>query len=86
MTDWHVDDAGTEAKEQVRRYVQLASMEHQRWLRLHIAFGWIYNGKGKKQELIQHHHCLTPYAYVNQDTVLYDLANVLMAWRYGAPK
>ena len=86
MTDWQLADESTSVRDKARRYAQLANMEHQRWLRLHIAFGWIYNGKTKKNELVQHHHCLTPFAFVDQRTVLYDLANVLMAWRYGAPK
>lgn len=83
MTDWRLGSADVSDEEKMRRYAQLSDTEHQRWLRLHIAFGWIYNGKSNKQELVQQHNCLTPFAFVKGNTMLYDLANVLMAWRYG---
>lgn len=73
-------------KELVEVYAKLSALEHQRWNRFHMANGWIYNGKLEKQELISQHNCIIPYAYVDLSTVIYDLSNILMAWKYGIPK
>ena len=48
--------------------------EHQRWMRLHFANGWIPGPKNKDRKV---HDCLVPYNMVNPDTYKYDLINVL---------
>lgn len=83
---FRLNDEALPDGEKLARYAQLASLEHQRWTRFHIANGWVYNGQGEKCELVYQHGCILPYAYVKEDTVLYDLSNILMAWKYGIPK
>ena len=82
---FRLNDEALPDGEKLARYAQLASLEHQRWTRFHIANGWVYSGQKEKFELVYQHGCILPYAYVKEDTVLYDLSNVLMAWKYGKP-
>ncbi len=70
----------------LRRYAQLSCIEHQRWVRLHAAHGWLYRYAANKYELESHHNCLLPYADVDRSAILYDLGNVLLSWVYGASK
>lgn len=74
---WKVDELP--AKERVERYAQLCYIEHQRWNRLHLSYGWIYNGEDGKREGVSQHNCLVPYAYAPADSILYDLSNIVMA-------
>ena len=58
----------------------LSAIEHDRWVRLHMAFGWIYGET--KDEMKKMHHCLKSYrefGEANQQTVFYDLMNVVWA-------
>lgn len=67
--------AGEEESERyVKICVELARIEHQRWLRHHIANGWIY-AKEKKM-LLKQHKCIAPFK-TTDDACLYDMVNVI---------
>lgn len=58
----------------------LSAIEHDRWMRLHMAFGWIYGET--KDEMKKIHPCLGSYSNFNEanrKTVFYDLMNVVWA-------
>ena len=60
----------TDPQETVRQMLT----EHQRWMRLHFANGWITGPRDKARKV---HNCLTAYEIVEPDTYKYDLVNVL---------
>lgn len=60
-----------------RLYAKLSAIEHDRWIRLHLANGWVY-GKDKNKAS-RRHDCLVSYARLDESMVMYDLGNVLWA-------
>lgn len=68
------------AKE-MRSFKRLAiATEHDRWVRLHFAEGWVYRVEKNKEK--KQHDCLQGYSLTassNGGTLCYDLANVLWA-------
>lgn len=57
-------------------FCDLARLEHQRWMRLHIADGWCYGSK--KNPVTQTHPSILPYAFMRWKTGIYDLMNVYL--------
>ena len=81
MLQWLLDKDKS-GREYIETLSRLATWEHQRWNRLHIAFGWTYKNDNKN-ELTYRHNCLAPYRYVRIYYVVYDLFNFLLAWKFG---
>ena len=81
MLQWLLDKDKS-GREYIETLSRLSTWEHQRWNRLHIAFGWTYKNDNKN-ELTYRHNCLAPYRYVRIYYVVYDLFNFLLAWKFG---
>lgn len=62
-------------KSYAERCRYLSRVEHQRWLRLHIANGWVYSDT--KNTLLKEHNCIIPFNELGDDT-RYNLINALM--------
>lgn len=60
-----------------RLYAKLSAIEHDRWIRLHLANGWVYSRV--KDKASRRHDCLVSYARLDESMVMYDLGNVLWA-------
>lgn len=59
-------------------YAWLCAVEHDRWVRLHLAYGWVYGEKKLKKA--RNHTCIKAYGEnFDKNTVLYDLENVIWA-------
>ncbi|MEG2688432.1 MAG: hypothetical protein RSA24_04620, partial [Clostridia bacterium] len=63
----------------VNYFSRLCMLEHQRWVRFHLANGWIFKNQKYKDELLKCHHCIVPYFLVPDDTVVYDFTNIIYA-------
>ena len=59
----------------------LARLEHQRWMRLHIADGWHYDEK--RSLTTQTHPSILPYAFMRWKTGIHDLMNVYIGIASG---
>ena len=57
-------------------FTRLSCIEHQRWMRFHIADGWVYSRR--RNDRMREHPCLLPVAYIPQETLCYDLFNVFV--------
>ena len=57
-------------------YAKLCRVEHQRWMRTHIAEGWTYDAK--RDDAKRRHPCLLPIAYIDKGTIAYDLFNIFL--------
>ena len=57
-------------------YSHLAAIEHDRWVRLHLAYGWNYGTSTKKPSRL--HKCIQPYAGL-KEYAMFDLINVIWA-------
>ena len=66
-------------------YARLCAAEHDRWVRLHLAYGWVYTDDSSKEKknsnkAARRHNCLKSYSKnFDASTVLYDLGNVIWA-------
>lgn len=66
-------------------YARLCAVEHDRWVRLHLAYGWVYTDDSNKEKknankAARRHNCLKSYSEnFDASTVLYDLGNVIWA-------
>lgn len=66
-------------------YARLCAAEHDRWVRLHLAYGWVYTDDSSKEKknsnkAARRHNCLKSYGEnFDASTVLYDLGNVIWA-------
>ena len=67
------------AEEMFRWKEHAASVEHDRWVRLHLSDGWINAGRA---DACRHHDCITSYEDLKKEkayTIVYDVMNVLWA-------
>ncbi|MBQ2711942.1 MAG: hypothetical protein IJF71_01040 [Clostridia bacterium] len=63
--------------EKVRCLCYLNELEHQRWIRLHLAEGWVYSS-GKEKPLLKHSD-IKPLRLVGPESKHYDVINVALA-------
>jgi len=56
-------------------YKDMCIVEHQRWMRLHIASGWTFSGD--RNDVIKRHDCVVPYPLVKNSTIRYELINII---------
>ena len=68
-----IDDT-TPNEKRIEIYLRLMTLEHQRWMRQHIVYGW--NLGKSKIDARRIHDCLCPYRYVSCKSLRYDLLNV----------
>ncbi|MCR5348496.1 MAG: hypothetical protein K6E59_02665 [Bacilli bacterium] len=57
-------------------FAKLARVEHQRWMRFHLADGWLYSPK--RDDGLRRHYCLLPAGFIDKGTLAYDLFNVFL--------
>lgn len=66
-----------------RRLIELARLEHVRWCRFHMAYGWTYRFYGRAEKTkfrpIKEHNNLCPFGMLPADTQLNNLVNVALA-------
>lgn len=70
-------------------YARLSRIEHDRWVRLHLAYGWAgYTGTKDKNDAYKSrlHRCVCAYSDVPDKNLLYDTVNVIMALGGAAVK
>ena len=57
--------------------LSLSAVEHERWLRFHVANGWFFNPVRCDQ--IKEHNCICPFNMLKVSSIVYDLMNVAVS-------
>lgn len=61
--------------------IDCVRLEHHRWNCYHIANGWSY--AARKNKSLRRHDCLLPFSLLNVQYILYDMINVVRAYKFS---